>query len=176
MNAKPRIILCALIIISVAVCLFSAALEAGYKHPIQVADSKGHQLGFNNSLTWELCGILLKSASLKTVATTLGFYGGFYLVAHGISFYLLRRRGSQTATRATANWFWLQLLFFPLGWFGILLLPEFFRSLVKGQIDGETISDFPFWWTFQPLWFAVSLSAGILICKRLKAASLSAAQ
>jgi len=168
MSPRQRIILSALIVFSMLICLFAAALQAGYEHPIQTSDSKGNQLGFCNSLTWELTGILLRSATLKTVVQSLGFYGCLYLFAHALAFFFIATNSPRLAERRTASWFWIQFLVFPLSWLGLLALPDLIGSFFKGQIDGETISEFPFWWMFQVTWFAVSLAAGTLIWRTAK--------
>ncbi len=73
LSQKQKIILLVLTLISISLFLLSAALETGYEHPIQTSDSKGNILGFNNPITWELYGILLKSASPIDVLRYLGF-------------------------------------------------------------------------------------------------------
>jgi len=163
MNAKQRTTLSVLIVVSMTMCLFAAALQAGYEHPIQNSDSGGNLLGFCNALTWELTGILLRSASLATVMQTLGTYGWLYLSLHLAALFLLATNSAMLAERRMAIGFWGQLVLFPLSWLGLLAWPGLISSFLKGQIDGETISDMPFWWVFQPIWFFISVGAGIFI-------------
>jgi hypothetical protein len=173
-------VLSALAIISIVLCLFTAALQAGYEHPIQTSDSKGNSLGFNNPLTWELYGILLKSASLTTIAHLLGWYGGIYLLLHLIALSIFAINPVPKANRFVASCFFLQMLisqfvFFPASLLGVIFLPFSIYDFFLGKIDGETITDwpFPFWVLFQTLWFVVSCTAGRLIWKHPKKAALN---
>ncbi len=108
LSARQKIILLVLTIISVSLFLLSAILETGYEHPIQTSDSKGNLLGFNNPVTWELYGILLRSASPMSVLHYLGFYGGLYVIFHFIALALFSANPQLKAKRAVAIGFFLQ--------------------------------------------------------------------
>lgn len=164
MKTRCRIILSTLILISAVLIWFGASLQAGYADsPSDTRDSTGHPLGFLNPVTWELCGIMVKNATLPTTLEMLGWYGGLFLLVHLAALVALAINLADRARRTVAISFWLQLIVFPTGWVGLLyFLPHVAANFFAGKIGGETISDIPFWWTFQPLWFAISIAAGIL--------------
>jgi hypothetical protein len=168
LNVKQRIILSVLVIISIVLCLFAAGLQSGYEHPIQNADSHGNQLGFNNPLTWELYGVLLKSASLISVIQMLGWYGVIYLFFHFAALWLFVINPSIKARRMIASCFFIQVLVFPMSLLGFWFTPFLVSSFLTGKIDGETLTDipFPFWVLFQTVWFIVSSTTGVLIWRR----------
>jgi hypothetical protein len=170
LNVKQRMILSVLVVISIALCLFAAALQAGYEHPIQNSDSHGNQLGFNNPLTWELYGVLLKSASLKSVIQMLGWYGAIYLFFHLVAFLFFTINPSIKANWAAKSFFLLQFLIFPVGYLGLLAFPHYIYGFFTGKLDGESLTDFPFpvWCIFQSLWLLISFASGILIWRKIK--------
>ncbi len=175
MKTTHRIILSVLILISAALCWFGASLQAGYADsPGDIRDSRGHPLGFLNPVTWELCGIMLKNATLPTMLEMLGWYGGLFLLAHLVALIALAINLADRARRAVAISFWLQLIVFPTSWVSLLfLLPHVVANFFAGKIDGETISDIPFWWTFQPLWLVISATSGILIWRQVASPELN---
>jgi hypothetical protein len=175
LTQKQRAVLSTLVLISALLCLFAAVLQAGYENPIQDTDSKGNQLGFNNPLTWELYGILLKSASMKTVASVLGWRGGIFLFFHFVALLFFAVNLPWNARRLSASLVLIQLLTvqlftFPVGLIGIISLPFFLYDFFAGKIDGETITDLPlpFWTAFQTLWFVVSCATGVMIWRNKK--------
>ena len=168
LSQKQKIILLMLTIISISLFLFSVALETGYEHPIQTSDSKGNVLGFNNPITWELYGILLKSASPISVLRYLGFYGGIYVLLHFIALAFFWINPKIKARRSLAVGFFVQALVFPIGWIGVLALPFLIHDFFTGKLDGESLSDFPMTWILQSLWLVVSIAAGILIWRSAK--------
>ena len=165
MKAKHRIILSALVLTSALLCWFAASLQAGYADsPGDTHDSGGHPLGFLNPVTGGLCAIMLRNATLPTTLDMLGWYGGLYLWAHLIALVAFAIDLAGRARRAMAIASWLQLVLFPTCWLTLFfLLPHVAANFFAGKIDGETISDIPFWWTFQPLWLAISALTGILL-------------
>ena len=148
----------AIILVSALAFAGAALLEAGHNNtPYGTQDSKGHPLGFNDPLTWELCRIMLRNASWAKTWEVTGIYGLAYFIAHvvGLNVLLLTRRKATSKIRE--RFFLLQLVMFPTGWLGAWVFPWVFFWFLAGKIDGETISDGPtFWWIFQPIWFAVS--------------------
>ncbi|MEY4386194.1 MAG: hypothetical protein RLY20_1477 [Verrucomicrobiota bacterium] len=170
LSLKQRMVLSSLVISSALLCLLAAALQAGYEHPIQMSDSHGNKLGFNDSLTWELYGILLRSASLKAVLGMLGWYGVSYLSFHLAALVVFARRTIPKARRITASCFIFQVAIFPLGLLGIMVLPVLVCDFFGDKIDGETMTDFPFpfWCLFQGPWLVASALAGFWILRNTK--------
>jgi hypothetical protein len=153
----------ALILVSALTFASAVWLDAGHSNtPDGTQDSKGHPLGFNDRLTWELCGTMFRNASLETIWEVAGIYGLAYFLAHlaGFSVLLLTRKRATSKTRE--RFFLLQLLLFPTGWLGALMMFPIVLSFLAGTADGETISDgLPLWWAVQPVWFVVSLVAAL---------------
>ena len=170
LSAKQRMILSVLVIISISLCLVGAVLQAGYEHPIQNLDSHGNQLGFNNPLTWELYGILLRSASFTSVTYMLGWYGGIYLFFHFITLLFFAINPSIKVSRIATSFFLLQLLTFPVGYLGLPIFPVIVYFFFAGKVDGEALTDFPFafWYIFQVLWILISGASSILIWRSAK--------
>jgi hypothetical protein len=168
LSAKQKTILLVLTFISLSLFLLSASLETGYEHPIQTTDSKGNPLGFNDPITWELYGILFRSASFNGVLHHLGFYGGIYLLLHLAALAFFCTNPQIKPRRLVATVFFLQPFIFPLGLIGILALPFLISDFFTSKIDCEAIQDFPPTFIFQSLWLWISILAGIFIWRSAK--------
>jgi drug/metabolite transporter superfamily protein YnfA len=161
-SGKRKTILLVVISLSALLCVFAAAIQSGYENsPQDTRDSKGYTLGFGNPITWELCGILLKNANAAAIARVLGWYGGLFLLTHLLAILVLLLDFKRIKPKLAAACCWLQLVIFPSGWIGVLLFTFVVIAFFEGKIDGEQVSELPFGWTFQPLWFVASILAGI---------------
>ena len=160
---------------SLGLSFLAAMLQAGYEHPIQDADSHGNKLGFLDPLTWELYGILLRSATLKSVGQKLGVYGLLYISFHLVAILYFTLNPALKSKRIIACGFLFQILIFPEGLAGIIGLPLTAYYFVTNKIDGEFVTDynFPFWHLYQGIWLVASVMAGVLIWKAAKGSSAS---
>lgn len=156
LSRRKRAFLFATIAASLLLCLLAVALQAGYEDsPTGLHDSNGHALGHNEPLTRELARMVLANATLGSMVDALGWHGGLFLLLHLLAIAYLAG-ALRSSSGLAARFCWMQFVVFPLGWVGCLML---FTSVVDGEIDGEGLTDIPFWWTFQPLWlFAVALA------------------
>ncbi len=162
MSGKKKTILLVIISLSALLCVFASAIQAGYENsPEDTHDSQGNTLGFIKPITWELCGTLLKNANLAAIARVFGWYGGLFLLTHLLAILVLVLNFRRIKPKLAVAFCWLQLVIFPSGWIGVLLFPFVVIAFFEGKIDGEQVSELPFWWTFQPLWFVASVLAGI---------------
>ncbi|MEO6709401.1 MAG: hypothetical protein ABI054_09060 [Planctomycetota bacterium] len=152
-----RAFLLATISASLLLCLFAAGIAGGYEDsPHGMLDSKGHALGFNEPLTWELGRMVLANATAGSFSSALGLHGCLFLILHLIAIAFLT--GALRSPTRLAAWFcWMQFVVFPQGWLGGLMLLD---VVVDREIDGEGLVDIPFWWTFQPVWFFAAGLAG----------------
>src|ERR1700722_19410426 len=143
LSAKQRIIFPVLVTISIGICLIAAMLQAGYERPIQSSDSHGHELGFLNPMTWELYGVLLKSATLTTVLQKLGGYGLWFIFFHLVAQLFFALNPKLKSNRIVAGAFLLQVFIFPKGLAGILMFPMTAYYFLTNTIDGEFLTDLP---------------------------------
>ena len=160
MSRRKRAVLFVLTSVSLLLCLLTAAIQAGYENsPTGLRDSEGHALGFNLPLCWELCRMLLANASPGAIANALnGWYGGLYIGMHSLALVVLAGAVKLSPRRA-ATTCWIQLFLFPTGWFGLVILPFVTVEFLRGEIDGESISEIPLCWSCQPIWFLASALA-----------------
>ena len=160
MKTSTRCLFVALICFNFALYVAATMLEAGYYNtPYETKDSKGNPLGFNDTITMELYGIMFLNADWNSFCKRIGVYSGLYVLTQFVG--LIAVVTTKEMNEAKAKWrmyyFFLQPVLFPAGWLGLLLLPVFLLGA-----DGETITDgIPLGWIFQPVWFAICISLGI---------------
>lgn len=161
MSRRKRTVLLAMTVASFVLCLFAAALEAGYGEPLVGSkDSAGNELGYQLPLTWELCRAMLANASSDAIVSHLGWFGGLFLFMHLLLAGLLAG-ADRIAHRASAAIAWLQLVLFPTGGLGLIVLPFVTLDCLRGKLDPEALCEPPLWWTFQPLWLLTAVLSGV---------------
>src|SRR5688572_13444130 len=157
LSRAKRSFLTVMIAASLLLCLLSAGLQAGYENsPDGVRDSEGHPLGFNEPLKPELARMVLANATASSMIEALGWNGCLFLAMHLLPLAFLAG-ALHIPSRLAALCCWIQFFVFPFGWVSCVL---FYDLLVGREIDGEVLSDFPFWWTFQVLWLSAAATAG----------------
>jgi hypothetical protein len=156
MTRSQRYFLMAAIGLSALLIILATALQTGYENtPYGIRDSQGNPLGFNEPITAELYGILLRNVDWNGFVKYLGWYGVLCLVLHAIGFIIV---GSLHTSQSTWRrmFFLAQLVLFPLGWLGVLFVPLFLLMFSTGKLDGEGVSDLPLNLLFTALWIAIS--------------------
>lgn len=161
MSNRKRAMLLAMTVTSLVLCVFAVLLEAGYGGDIVgTRDSTGNELGWNLPLTWELCRAMLENATWDAATDHLGWFGGLFLCMHLVIAALLAG-ADRIGPRASAAIAWVQLVLFPTGWLGVVVLPFLTLEFLHGDVTPEALCEPPLWWTFQPLWFLTAILAGM---------------
>lgn len=114
-------------------CLLSGGYELSDREGVQ--DSKGNKLGFNVPLTAELCWMLALKALEQDVTAWMEPYSMTCVCAHLLGLALIWLPA--VSSRAKRAYFSLQVMFFPMGLFGLLI----WVSLPFSSFDGEALSD-----------------------------------
>ena len=150
----------AMAISSALLCIVAAATQVGYESSFGVQDSAGNSAGFLQPVTRELFFIFLHNCTVAGIAENLGWYGAVYLVVHLLAILYLVFASSRSVFGVAAVGCWLQPVLFPTGVLGLFLLPHFLTAFFAGKVDGEMISEMPFWMTFQPFWIVSAFVFG----------------
>lgn len=139
-------------------------IETGIGHvPYDRTDSQGHPMGFNDRLYPEHLGIILRAIDpLDYLPTARGLgsaYFWLYLLAHAFAVHRVATI-DLTQHRANLIFFAGQVLLFPAGVPGFLLLVGYPIEFFQGKLDRESIIDIPFFWAMaHAAWLLVCLSA-----------------
>jgi hypothetical protein len=171
-TADLRWLLALAVIISLAWCLITCVVHAGFNAtPAGATDSNGRTMGFNDRLSAEHYMIMIRSFRLNRMFTAEYGYAWLLIGAHIYALVALLRSG-QKGEECKPCVFWVQNLLFPVGWLGWLVLPPTLHEIVSGTASGETIVDIPFVACIgQPVWVLTSsIAGGVLTRARRKAA------
>jgi hypothetical protein len=125
--------------------------------PDETVDSLGRKMGFNDPLSLEHYGIIIRNFRPSLLFQWEYFYEWilFGAFAAGCVFVWSRHRFGSPGFRL---FFAAQLVLFPAGWFGFLFFPGVVRSILAGTMDREGFTDVPFLWgTAQTIWLSTSI-------------------
>lgn len=159
-----QLILLAPVLASLAFTLVSLLLSAGLSNtPYETQDSAGRRIGFNDPISAEHLGILLRNVRLHTLRTPEALYLELQLVLTAIVAWQLAgiRQGNWRRLRGLLI---AQILVFPLGVIGWYSMPYFVRRLVAGTLDREDFTDgFVGLLPTQSFWVAIALTAFVVL-------------
>jgi hypothetical protein len=145
-------VLCGIMILSLLI--FRLGIGAT---PDETVDSLGRKMGFNDRLSLEHYGIMMRNFRPTLLFQWEYFYEWILVAAFGVGcvFVWSHDRFGSPGFR----WFFgAQLVFFPAGWFGFLFLPSVVRSMIAGTMTRESFTDVPFLWgTAHTVWLLTSI-------------------
>jgi len=140
------------------VILLLVVLRAGIgATPDETTDSAGRHMGFNDPLSLDHYGIMVRNFSPVLLMQPEYFYEWILFAAYAIGFGLVFSR-RRFGLRATRRFFAFQALIFPLAWFGLPWLPIILKDMFTGRMDREGFIDIPFLWvTAHTVWLITSV-------------------
>jgi hypothetical protein len=114
-------------------------------------------MGFNDPLSAEHYWIILSNFRFGKLLAPSYAYSGLLLIMHGLGAWLIIRVDQPGFARF--RWFFaLQGLLFPIGWLGLLLLPQTISAILNRTLDREGMTDIPFVAvTAHPIWIATAI-------------------
>ena len=145
-----------LVIVCLGFCLFVMTFrDAVDATPYETTDSAGRTMGFNDRFSSEHFDILLRNCSLGRTLIGVNVYEVVLIVAQLTMIALLL---SCRQAKWIARFALMQVLIFPWGVPGMLLLPDFIIDLFTRDVgDREGFVDIPFVpLTAHPMWILVS--------------------
>jgi len=126
--------------------------------PYATMDSAGRTMGFNDPLSWEHYGIMVRNFRPADFFRTEHGYDWLLLVMHAMGGWLLLARSSASA-RVTRWFFALQAAIFPIGLMLVWLPPIMFVAMFGTSSDREGFIDIPYiLFVSQSTWVLVSLA------------------
>lgn len=153
---------------SLSVVLLCRGIESAINRvPYDTTDSMGRTMGFNDRFSREHWGILLRTIDwqdyrLDVVALDSVYFWItvlMHLVAAG---WILR--GDPLRLRTPLVFLGSQILAFPGGLLGLVVLPPYFVEIMSGKLDREGIVDVPFLAvTGHTVWLLTCLASVVMI-------------
>lgn len=159
-----QLLLLALVLASLAFTLVCLLLSAGLSNtPYETQDSAGRRIGFNDPISAEHLGILLRNVRLHTLGRPEALYLELQLVL--TAFVAWQLAGiSQGNWRRLRGFLLAQILVFPLGVIGWYSMPYFVRRLTTGTLDREDFTDgFVGLLPTQSFWVAVAFTSFVVL-------------
>jgi len=133
---------------------FHAGLRAT---PYDTVDTAGNSMGFNDPFTAQHYRIIWQNASFSNTLNSMGLYEWGLIAVHAIGILLLARR------RPIRSFFIVQVLIFPLGFLGFIIL--FYQAkgyVTASPLDREFFVDIPYVkCTAHAIWLLAALTIGI---------------
>jgi hypothetical protein len=162
--AKPVLILlvCAALLASV----LAIVLDVGLRNtPYETRDSVGRPMGFNDRLSAEHYGIVLKNFTFGRFAEWVYLYDWILLAMQIAGIALLLSR--QPSARKAEFWFFAaQPLLFPLALLAVPMIWLMPKNFVEGHVCRQTITDIPFIaCTAHPLWVLTAILIAVILRK-----------
>jgi hypothetical protein len=141
-----------------AVILFLVILYCGIvATPYETADSAGRTMGFNDRLSLEHYGIIIRNFKPSLLLRSEYLYDQILFTSYAVGFVLIFSRRF-FGLRSTRWFFAIQALLFPFAWAGLLAFPVIAFSIFTGQMDRESFIDIPFLWvTAHTVWLVTSM-------------------
>jgi len=153
---------------SLSVVLLCRGIESAIgRVPYDTKDSMGRTMGFNDPFSREHWGILLRAIDwqdyrLEVQALDSGYFWlvvVMHLVAAG---WILR--GDPLRLRTPLVFLGAQILAFPGGLLGLVVLPPYVVEIMSGKLDREGIADVPFLAvTGHTVWLLTCLASVLMI-------------
>lgn len=159
-----QLLLLAPVLASLAFTLVCLLLSAGLSNtPYETQDSAGRRIGFNDPISAEHLGILLRNVRLHTLRTPEALYLELQLVL--TAFVAWRLAGTRQGNWRRMRGFLLaQIVVFPLGVIGWYSMPYFVRRLATGTLDREDFTDgFAGLLPPQSFWVAVAFTSFVVL-------------
>ena len=153
-----------LVLASFALCVIFIVLRLGLgATDYGTTDSAGRAMGFNDLLSAEHYGIMVRNFSFAALLKPEAAYEWVLLAMHAVGAGLLFF-GNRVSLRLTRWFFAIQALLFPIGIPALLILPLIVMGLVTGDMDREGFIDIPFIiCTAHPVWVLTSFTITILM-------------
>jgi hypothetical protein len=147
-----------LLVLCGAVILLLVILYAGIvATPYETADSAGRTMGFNDRLSLEHYGIIIRNFKPSLLFRSDYLYDQILFASYAIGLVLIFSHRF-SGLRSTRWFFAIQGLLFPFAWAGLLAFPIILFSVFTGQMDREGFIDIPFLWvTAHTVWLTTSL-------------------
>lgn len=161
-----RLLLGTAVALSLAWCLLLWVLHAGLEAtPATTTDSAGRPMGFNDRLSVEHYLVMVRHFRPPQMVSVQYGYDWLLLGAHLWALAALGRGGHQ-GPPCTPLGFWLQSVFFPLGWPCWAVLPSTLSAMLSGAADRETLVDIPFVLCMaQPVWVMTALVVALALAR-----------
>lgn len=156
--------LLALVLAAFAFTLVCLLLSAGLSNtPYETQDSAGRRIGFNDPISAEHLGILIRNVRLHTLRTPEALYLELQLAI--TAFVGWQLAGIHTGTWRRLRGFLLaQAIVFPFGVIGWYRMPYFVRRLAAGTLDREDfIEGFAGLFPPQSFWVAVAFTSFVVL-------------
>jgi hypothetical protein len=114
-------------------------------------------MGFNDPLSLEHYRVLVSNFRFQSLLAPAYAYTWWLSAMHAMGGWLLYNAGRLNLPHI--RWFFgLQVVLFPMGWLGFLLLPSTLLSIAKGTFDREGFIDVPFIaLTAHPIWIGTAM-------------------
>jgi hypothetical protein len=153
---------------SLSVVLLCRGIESAIKRvPYDTTDSMGRTMGFNDRFSQEHWGILLRTIDwqdyrFEAQALDSVYFWLSVLMHFAAVGWILR--GDPLRLRTPLVFLGAQILAFPLGLLGLVILPAMFAELISGNFDREGIIDTPFLAvTGHTVWLLTCLASVLMI-------------
>jgi hypothetical protein len=153
---------------SLAVVLLCRGIESAIgRIPYDTTDSMGRAMGFNDRFSQEHWGILLRTIDwqdyrFEAQALDSGYFWLSVLMHFAAVGWILR--GDPLRLRTPLVFLGVQVLAFPLGLLGLVILPAVFADVIRGNFDREGIIDLPFLAvTGHTVWLLTCLGSVLMI-------------
>jgi len=156
--------LLALVLASLALTLVCLLLSAGLSNtPYETQDSAGRRIGFNDPISAEHLGILIRNVRLHTLRTPEALYLELQLLLTAFVGWQLAGINHRT-WRRLRGFLLAQTIVFPFGVIGWYRMPYFVRRLVTGTLDREDFTEgFAGLFPPQSFWVAVAFTAFVVL-------------
>jgi hypothetical protein len=156
LSGLPVILIC----LSLTALVTGSVLVAGIENTgYATVDSQGHAMGFNDPLTREHYGIILRNFRPANLINVRFRFEWAFLTVQLIGACFVFSKS--LANRAARVFFGAQLLLLPVAFLGGLVLSDDLPALLTGTMDREGFTDIPCWGVLisMPIWCAGSFAA-----------------
>lgn len=153
---------------SLAAVLLCRGIESAIgRVPYDTKDSMGRPMGFNDPFSREHWGILLRTIDWQDygldVAALDSAYFWLTVVMHLVAAAWILR-GDLLRLRAPLVFLGVQILAFPGGVLGLMVLPPYCVEILSGKLDREGIADVPFLAvTGHTIWLLTCLASVLML-------------
>ncbi len=153
---------------SLAVVLLCRGIESAIgRVPYDTTDSMGRPMGFNDPFSREHWGILLRTIDWQDyrldVLALDSAYFWLTVIMHLVALGWILR-GDPLRLRTPLVFLGVQILAFPGGLLGLVIIPVYFVEAFSGKLDREGIVDVPFLAvTGHAVWLLTCLASVLMI-------------